>query len=360
MQALEAMDSQLIAMYSKSMFMQDNVPLQAYSTMRLGGKAAYLSEVNEKTELAELVSWAKQRQLPIIMIGDGSNIIWRDEGFPGLVLVNRLFGFENTSPDENTMYLTVGAGENWDSVVERSVDMGYSGIAELSLIPGTAGATPIQNVGAYGREISDTLITLEAYDLRENRLVTIPASDCAFSYRSSRFKTTDKKRYLITSITMLLTKYPPQPPFYDSVKQYFTENNIVKPTAHDIRQAVLAIRSAKLPDVKTVANTGSFFGNPFVSSEQFTQMLADHPNIKYWHNDDNKTKISAAWLIEQAGFKDAHDDETGIGTWPIQPLILVNEKAGSTADLLKFKQKIVDSVQAKFGITLEQEPELLP
>ncbi len=354
------LDSVLRTMYSKGMYIQDNVPLQAYSTMRLGGKAAYLSEVNEHDEVNKLVAWAKERQLPILMIGDGSNIVWRDEGFPGLVLVNRLMRFETNSPDENTLYLTVGGGENWDSVVERAVSMGFNGIAELSLIPGTAGATPVQNVGAYGREISENLVTLEAYDLQAGQFINLPASDCGFGYRTSRFKTTDKGRFLITAISLMLTKDPPRPPFYDTVQQYFNEHSIENPTPKDIREAVLAIRSAKLPDVATVANNGSFFGNPVIDQAQFSQILANFPQIKYWHSDDNKVKLSAAWMIEQAGFKEAHDPETGMATWPGQSLVLVNEHAGSTADLLKFKQKIMDAVQAKFGITLQQEPELLP
>lgn len=342
------------------MYIQENVPLQAYSTMRLGGTAAYLSEVNEHGDVAKLVAWAKERQLPILMIGDGSNIVWRDEGFPGLVLVNRLMGFEFSNTDDVTAYLTIGAGENWDSVVERSVAAGYNGIAELSLIPGTAGATPVQNVGAYGGEIANTLVTLEAYDLQENKFITMPASDCAFSYRSSRFKTTDKGRFLIMNITLLLTKNKPAPPFYDSVAQYFKDRTITEPTAVDVRSAVMFIRTAKLPDVKTVANNGSFFHNPIITTDQFNMLLSDNPQMKYWHQDDGSVKLSAAWLVEQAGFKDVHDQQTGMATWPKQSLVLVNEHARNTADLLLFKQKIVDAVQAKFGVTLEQEPELLP
>lgn len=342
------------------MFIQENVPLQAFSTMRLGGKAAYLSELNEHSELPRLLAWAKERQLPVIMIGDGSNIIWRDEGFSGLIIVNRLLRFDAFTPDEDTMYLTVGAGEEWDSVVERTVDLGFSGIAELSLIPGTAGATPVQNVGAYGREISDVLMTLEAYDLIESKFVTIPASECGFGYRTSRFKTTDRSRFLITSITMLLTKLSPQPPFHDAVENYFKEHQFSKPTVAQMREAVVAIRSAKMPDPKVVANNGSFFGNPIIDQPTFTQLLANHPQVKYWYTDDNKAKVSAAWLVEQTGFKDAHDVRTGMGTWPKQPLVLINEHANTTADLLAFKQQIVDAVKTKFGVTLEQEPELLP
>lgn len=328
--------------------------------MRLGGTAAYLSEVNERGEIAELVAWAEQRQLPVIMVGDGTNIVWRDEGFQGLVLVNRLMRFETQQLDENSMYVTIGAGENWDNAVERVVNMGYSGIAELSLIPGTAGATPVQNVGAYGREISECLVTVEAFDLHTRQLTTLTASDCGFGYRTSRFKTTDRGRFFISAITLLLTKEPPSPPFYDSVQAYLTEHKISAPSVADVRAAVIAIRSAKLPDPKVVANNGSFFANPIIDQTRLPDLLAAYPMLKYWQTDDGRIKLSAAWLLEQAGFKSIHDQETGMATWPTQPLVLVNEHAHSTADLLKFKQKIIDAVQAKFNVTLEQEPELLP
>lgn len=342
------------------MSIQENVPLQAYSTMRLGGNAAYLTEVTDQNEIPELVKWAEERKLPMIMIGDGSNIVWRDEGFPGLILVNRLMRFEVQKQDESTWYLMVGAGENWDSVVARSVSMGLNGIAELSLIPGTAGATPVQNVGAYGQEVSKVLITVEAYDLQQHKFVVLPASDCAFGYRTSRFKTVDRGRFLITTISMVLSKTNPLPPFYESVQTYLKENNITNPRPIDIRGAVIAIRSIKLPDPKIVANNGSFFWNPFIDASHLNQLLQAHPMLKYWHTENGKIKVSAAWLVEAAGFKDFHDQETGMATWPKQPLVLVNERAQRTADVLRFKQKIVDAVQAKFNITLQQEPELLP
>lgn len=342
------------------MFIQDNVPLQAYSTMRLGGKAAYLSEINSREELPKLVDWANERKLPILMIGDGSNIVWSDNGFDGLVIVNKIMGFETQKFDENTTFVTAGAGENWDSLVERSVALGLGGIAELSLIPGTAGATPIQNVGAYGREISDMLVTLEAFDLNKNKFLTMPAGDCEFGYRTSRFKTTDKRNFLITSITLLLNNAALTKPHYDSLASYFESNHIDNPTPQDIREAVIAIRSAKLPDVKFVANNGSFFANPFIGQDKLTGMLSEHPAIKYWHTDDDRIKLSAAWLVEHAGFNDYHDPETGMSTWKNQALVLVNEKANSTADLIKFRDKIANKVFEQYGVKLEQEPELLP
>lgn len=342
------------------MNISEKVSLSAYSTMGLGGTAAYLTEVTSRRQVAEAVEWAGRRQLPVIMIGGGSNIIWQDSGFDGLVIVNKIAGYEIYEEDAANYYLTVGAGEPWDSVVEHSVAAGLSGIEALSLIPGSAGGTPIQNVGAYGQEIADTLTTVEAFDTLNGEFTSIAAADCGFSYRDSRFKSADRGRFLIVGLTLHLTKTNPQPPFYPAVQAYFDQHSITEPRPADLRAAVIAIRSAKLPDPVAVANTGSFFGNPIIRGDQFDSLKRRFPDMPNWPLSDGSVKLSAAWLIEQCGFQDYHDPETGMATWPRQPLVLVNEKAGSTADLLNFKQKIVSKVEAQFGITLIQEPEILP
>lgn len=334
---------------------QQNVSLADYSTMGLGGQAAYLIEVEDRDGVAEAWRWAAGRELPVLMIGGGSNIVWRDEGFPGLVVVNKLRGFEIQDTT-----VTIAAGENWDSVVERCVAAGLSGIEALSLIPGSAGATPIQNVGAYGQEIAETLLEVEAFDTSSDEFVTIPGGECQFSYRSSRFKTgPDRGRFLIVSLKLKLVKDNPQPPFYAAVQKYFDEHNITEYTPAALREAVVDIRTKKLPDPAKVHNTGSFFANPIISQDQFNTLHVKYPQVPNWPAGD-KVKVPAAWLLDQAGLKDVHDDTTGMATWPTQPLVLVNEHAKSTADLLKFKQRIIDTVQEKFGITLVQEPELLP
>ena len=338
----------------------EKVSLKDHSTMRLGGLAAYVTNVADRQQLVEAINWAEQQNLSVRMIGDGSNIIWKDEGFPGLLIVNKIMRFEVFQEDELNAYLTIGAGENWDSVVARSVELGLTGIEALSLIPGTAGATPIQNVGAYGQEIADTLVSLEAYDRETKSFLTLPGMDCGFGYRTSRFKTTDNGRFFITGITLHLLKQNPEPPFYGSVQQYFEAHGIKDITPAVLRGAVVDIRSHKLPDPAHVANNGSFFANPVVDSGVLTQITADYETVPHWETSDGRVKIPAAWLIEQAGFKDFHDKETGMSTWPTQPLVLINENASSTAQLLAFKQKIVDTVKQKFDITLEQEPELLP
>ena len=339
--------------------MLEKVSLTAYSTMGLGGSAAYLCDVTNRMEVLEALSWAQQRQLPVVMIGGGSNIIWSDDGFPGLVIVNKILRYEVFEEDETNVYLTIGAGEPWDSVVERSVAIGLTGIESLSLVPGTAGATPIQNVGAYGQEISQTLTTVEAFDTQAGDFVTIPGSDCGFGYRMSRFKTVDHGRFFITGMTLHLTRGNPQPPFYGALQTYLEANKITAYTPLAIRQAVIAIRSAKLPDPAVVHNVGSFFANPIVTEEQFAYLAENYDPVPHWSVGTGSIKLSAAWLIEQVGLKDYHDEATGMATWPKQPLVLINEHAHHTSDLLAFKQKIVNAVQAKFNITLVQEPELL-
>jgi UDP-N-acetylmuramate dehydrogenase len=341
------------------MFILENVPLSTYSTMRLGGTAAYLTDINTRGEIAEAVSWAGARGLPFIMIGGGSNIIWNDDGYPGLVMVNKIPGFEVFDMDDMNVYVTAGAGENWDSVVERTVSLGLSGLEQLSLVPGTCGATPIQNVGAYGRETSEVLVTIEAYDTTLKQLVTLRASECNFSYRSSRFKTTDKGRFLISAVTFLLQRKNPAPPFYDSLQNYLTEHGITDYTGASIREAVIAIRNSKLPDPAVVANTGSFFANPIISADQLHQLQDTYESIPFWQMEPGKVKVPAGWLIEQVGFKGIHDEETGMATWEKQALVFVNEHAEHTSDLLRFRQKVIDAVQAKFGIALIQEPELI-
>lgn len=337
----------------------ENVSLKKYSTMRLGGDARYFAKAKTKEDIVELWKWAKKKDVPVIVIGEGSNILWRDEGFDGLVIVNEIKGFDIEKVDDTTALFTIGAGEDWDKAVERAVNKGYSGIEQLSLIPGTTGATPVQNVGAYGREMKEVLVSVEALDSKSGEFATIANEDCEFSYRDSRFKSKDHGRFFITSITLRLTTDNPQPPFYFSVKDWLEQHKITQPTAKDIRKAVVSVRTKKLPDPDVVANNGSFFGNPIISHKQFADLQDRYPEMVSWPAAHEQVKISAAWLIEQAGFKDFHDAQTGMATWDKQPLVLINEFAKSTADALEFRDKIIDSVEHHFGITLQQEPELI-
>lgn len=340
--------------------LKENVSLKDYSTMRLGGNAKYLCEIEDYHDISRIVDWADQNQLPVIMIGGGSNIIWGDEGYPGVVIVNKIPGFEIQDQGEQ-QFIIVGAGEEWDSVVERSIGALLSGLEFLSLIPGTAGATPTQNVGAYGREIADTLVCVQAYDRKERKMVVIPKSDCGFAYRTSRFKTEDKGRFFITSLTFTLSKKLPLPPFYPAITNYLQNNNIsiMGITPHILRDAVIAIRTEKLPDPKVVANCGSFFRNPIITIMELEEIRSEYPGVIYWSVGDDMAKVSGAWLLEQLGLKGYHEPNTGMAVWEHQALVFVNEKATSTAQLIAFRDAVIKSVEEKFGITLEQEPELI-
>lgn len=328
--------------------------------MRLGGTARYAAEITSVEDLRNAVDWAESQKLPLIMIGGGSNIIWKDEGFDGLLLINKIKRYEVIERDPENIYVTVGAGEDWDSVVERTVNDGLSGIEALSLIPGTAGATPVQNVGAYGQEIADVFVSAEFFDQTTKKLNIMSKYECDFSYRNSVFKKSPSGTYLITAITLHLRRGNLEPPFYQALERYFNQYSITEYSPKNVREAVIKIRSSKLPDPKKVANNGSFFANPITDDGTFVQLQDKYPDIAHWKIDGGGVKLSAAWLIDQAGFKDYHDEETGMATWSLQPLVLVNEQAKTTADLLQFRDKIIAAVREKFDITLVQEPELLP
>lgn len=338
------------------MQIKTNVPLKDYSTMRLGGIADALTTVTTKEELAEAIDWALQRKKPYLMLGGGSNIIFSN-GYKGLVIINALHELETLSENDTEVILRIGAGENWDDIVARTVAQGLSGIEKLSAIPGTVGATPVQNVGAYGAEIADVLIELEAYDTNTKQFVTLAAADCNFSYRDSIFKSPHNRHYVITSITIRLSKLPPEPPFYDALQAYLDRHHVTEYSPAALRGAVVAIRAQKLPDPQIVANTGSFFKNPIVPRGKLAQIQADRPDMPFYEMKDGSIKLLAGWLIDQAGLKGYRSH--GMKIYEKNALVFINESAKGYEDLAAFRQEIVDKVHATFNITLEQEPELI-
>jgi UDP-N-acetylmuramate dehydrogenase len=337
-----------------SMQIQTDVSLKDYSTMRLGGVADNLTIVESVQDLTDAAKWAQERNVPILVLGGGSNVIFSD-GYRGLVIINRIPGFDILADDAVSTTIKIGAGENWDKIVARTVDMNLHGIEALSAIPGTAGATPVQNVGAYGAQISDTFVSLQAYDLQDHKIVTLSKSDCNFSYRHSIFKSPEHRRYIITSITLQLTKEAPQPPFYASLQAYLDQHNITDYSVQAIRKAVVDIRAVKLPDPARVANTGSFFKNPIIPAAEAAVVLKQFPDAPHWDMPGGKVKMAAGWLIEQAGLRGyaAH----GMKTYEHHALVLVNDHATSYDDLAAFRDEIINKVDEKFKIHLEQEPE---
>ena len=331
-----------------------NIPLKNYTTMRLGGNARFMTEVHSADEVAEVCRNAAAQNLPIFILGGGSNVIVRDEGFSGIVVRNRISGFEVISDDPGRTTIHIGAGENWDEVVRRTVEMGLSGIEALSAIPGTAGAAPVQNIGAYGQEIAETLVSLVAYDIQENRFVILQNTDCGFSYRHSIFRGDATGRYVITAITLTLYKTSPQPPFYAAVQDYFDTNNITIYTPQIVRDAVIQIRKDKLPDPKELPNTGSFFKNAIIEDWQLNDLKADYPDIPTYDMSDGRYKVPTGWLIEQAGFKGK--TLHGMRVHDKNALVLINESAQSYADLAAARNEIVVAVREQFRISIEQEP----
>lgn len=336
------------------------VSLKLHSTMRLGGTADYLVTAKTRQDIATAEEWAEKNNLPVRMIGGGSNIIWRDEGFHGLVIVNKVRGFKRLAEDDNGATYQIGAGETWDDIVDQLVGLKLQGVECLSLIPGSAGAAPVQNIGAYGQELAQTLVEVEAYDRMEKDFVTIPAAQCALGYRTSRFKTTDNGRFLICSISLRLSKNKPAAPFYDALQAYLDEKGQDNPTLLQIRKAVIAIRSRKLPDPLKIPNNGSYFTNPIIDQRQHKKLKARHKDVKSWDLGNGTYKVSAAWLVERAGFKGKADRVTGMATWPKQPLVLINKNAKTTQDLLDFEQQLVSAVFELSGLQLTREPEILP
>ena len=322
--------------------------------MRLGGNARFMTEVHNANEVAEVCHNAKQQQLPLFILGGGSNIIVRDDGFNGIVVRNRIPGFDIISDEPGQTIIKIGAGENWDEVVKRTVEMNLSGIEAMSAIPGTAGAAPVQNVGAYGQEIADTLVSLTAYDIEAENFVTLMAADCGFSYRHSIFRGVAAGRYVIIDITLRLYKTAPSAPFYAAVQTYFDEHDITIFTPQIVRDAVIAIRKDKLPDPEITPNTGSFFKNAIVEDWQLADLKKDYPDIPTYDMSDGRFKVPTGWLIEQTGLKGK--TLHGMRVHDKNALVLINESAQNYADLASARDEIMGAVRDQFRITIEQEP----
>lgn len=334
--------------------MQENIPLKDYTTMRLGGPAAHLATATTKEELVSLINSAGGA--PILILGQGSNLIVGDKGFDGLVILNRIMGFEIQDQNLVTVKVLVGSGEVWDEVVRRTTENGLSGIECLSAIPGCAGAAPVQNIGAYGQEIADTLLEVEAYDIQTKTFVKFSNSDCDFTYRKSIFNSSPSKgRYVVVGLTLELAKRILEPPFYGSLQVYLEQNQITDYSPYNLRQAVSSIRAVKLPDPKIVPNTGSFFKNPIIEKWQAEKLQDEYSDVKVFPMGGNLCKIAAGWLVEQAGIKGLEME--GFKVYDKNALVIINNGAVSCQGLENLRDYIVGVVRDKFHITLEQEPE---
>ena len=331
-----------------------NISLKQYTTMKLGGEARYMATADSASDVVSLYRNARKENLPIFVLGGGSNVITHDEVFEGIVLLNKIKGFEVISETDETTDVKIGAGEVWDEVVEKAIGLRLQGIEAMSGIPGTAGAAPVQNVGAYGQEIADTLISLEAYDSKTDTIVTISADECDFSYRNSIFRDKEKGRYCILNITLRLNKAEPKPPYYASLQRYIDENDIREVNLSVIRVAVLNIRSEKLPDPAELPSAGSFFKNALVEKWKLEELQKEYSDIPNYAMSDGRYKIPTGWLIDKAGLRGYRSH--GMRVYEKNALVLVNDSATGYDDLAAIREEIVQIVFDKFGIKIEQEP----
>jgi len=333
--------------------MHRNYSLADHNSFGIDVSASLFSAPSNLDQLGS-VSEEYDLDRPFLVLGEGSNLLLTKD-FEGLVLNPRMTGMELLSEDKEAVWVQVGAGMNWDRWVEHAVDQGWFGLENLSLIPGSVGSAPVQNIGAYGVELNNRFAWLDAWDLLERRIVRMYPDHCRFGYRTSIFKEESPKRYIITHVTFRLLKTPQLQLDYEDVRELFTRQGGSTP-AH-LREVIIAIRKKKLPDPSEYGNAGSFFKNPVVEWTALKCIQMEYPRIPFHQGTHNHVKIPAAWLIEHAGWKGVRKGR--VGTWPGQPLVIVNYGGASGQEILDFSEEIRKDVDRKFGICLEREVNII-
>ncbi len=349
------------------MKIDEYVDIKQYSSLKVGGQFQYFAVIDKIADLIEALSFAKEKDVKIFILGGGSNIVFRDGAINALALKIEIKGFEVVSEGDNYTDIKVGAGENWDQTVSKAVSMGLSGLESLSAIPGTVGASPVQNIGAYGSEVKDTIKEVEVYEIETGEIFNISNKDCKFGYRDSIFKNEAKGKYVIMGVIYRLLKettdgivsrgHTPTALSYPGVMKYFDGKKIENPSLEQTREAIIDIRREKLPNPIEVPNVGSFFKNPIVLSVVADKILNEFSNAKFFELEDGLTKIPAGWLIENAGLKGKSFGSVSI--YDKNALVLVNNGNATSEDIFRARDEIMRIVKEKFGIALEQEPEYL-
>ena len=321
--------------------------------MRLGGPARYVIEITESREIAEAYKFADEKDLPVFILGSGANTIGRDDGYAGVILLNCLRGIEIISEQGDSLILKGMGGEKWDDFVAFSTERGYTGIEAMSAIPGTLGAAPVQNIGAYGQEMAQVIESVEVYNVDKGAIETIPRAEMEMGYRASIFNRPENKgKYFIISVIVKLVKGSLKPPFYTSLQRYIDEHNETDFSPANIRQMVLAVRAAKLPDPAVEASSGSFFKNILLTDAEAD--AAEAIGIPVRRSAGGMNKVNSGWLLEECGLKGRVFH--GMRVSEKATLILINDAAKSYADLDAARREIRQLVHEKFGYDLEQEP----
>jgi UDP-N-acetylmuramate dehydrogenase len=341
-----------------SSLIQTDADLKPYNTLNVQATARHLARVCTAEELQEILhddKWSLEKKF---ILGGGSNVLFTGD-FDGLIIHVAIEGREIVDESEKNVRIKTGAGENWHETVRYCVQKGWGGIENLSLIPGTVGAAPIQNIGAYGVELEDVFESLTAVEMKTGELRTFEKADCRFGYRDSIFKQELKGQYMVTDVTLELSKQPELNTSYGAVREKLEQENIAEPTITDISDLVIEIRNSKLPDPTRLANAGSFFKNPVVSMAVFEDLKKANPSIPGYAVDGEdrgcgeRVKVPAGWLIEQAGWKGKVVGK--VGTYRQQALVIVNHGGASGSDILQLSRQIQQSVQEQFNIMLAPE-----
>lgn len=334
------------------MHIQTEVSLKPYNTFGIDVKAKQFVAITQLSDLQTLLQKTAQASTTVLILGGGSNVLFT-QNFDGLVIKIMLKGIKLLKEDDRHIWLEVAAGEVWHDLVMYCVDKGYGGIENLSLIPGTVGAAPMQNIGAYGVEIKEVLETVQAVHRDTGEWCTFSNADCKFGYRESVFKNIYKDQFVITGITLRLSKQPTFNISYGAIQNTLKDNQVTNLSLKAISQAVCQIRRSKLPNPAEIGNAGSFFKNPEVSPIQFDKLQQKFPHIVGYPLDNGQVKVPAGWLIEQCGWKGKRLGSIGVHTR--QALVLVNHGGGKGADIRALSQKIQASVLEKFGIEIKPE-----
>jgi len=338
------------------MKIEEYISLKPFNTFGIDAKARYFAEPASVNEFREVLSENKFTTVPKFILGGGSNVLLTKD-FEGLALKNNIKGIELVKKDQDFYYVKAGGGEVWHDVVMYCVNNNYAGLENLSLIPGSVGAGPIQNIGAYGVELKDYLFELEALNIKDQTIRIFNNVECKFGYRESIFKRELKDQYIITSVTYRLLKNPKLNTRYGAIEKELEEMHVKNVTIKDISQAVCNIRNSKLPNPTQIGNAGSFFKNPEVPRSVLTNLKPAFPNIVSYDINADKVKLAAGWLIEQCGWKGKTIGDAGVHK--LQALVLVNYGNVKGNEILELSQKIIDSVKNKFGVELEREVNII-
>ncbi|MBD1363920.1 UDP-N-acetylmuramate dehydrogenase [Mucilaginibacter sp. ZT4R22] len=330
---------------------QENVSLKNFNTFGIDANARYFAEINHADELAELFADPQWLHMARLVLGGGSNMLMVAD-FDGLVIRLNIRGIEHRISHDD-VFVEAGAGEVWNDLVNYCVDHGYAGMENLSLIPGSVGASPIQNIGAYGIELKDVFESCQAFEIATGTIKTFSKEDCKFGYRESVFKSELVGQYIIVSVKFHLSLTPKFNLKYGAIEQELAARGISEPTLKDVSQVVSHIRVSKLPDPSTIGNAGSFFKNPVISAAEFEPVKQNFPDVVNYPAGDGFVKLAAGWLIEQCGWKGKTVGNTG--TWKNQALVLVNHGGATGHEVYALSSQIIDSVYTKFGVTLQRE-----